>query len=114
MKLTVANKVKLGFGVIALLLLIASLSSLWSFFTISSSSTKVNDIAVPAQQQSNLAQIQLLKLAKLSALGFTAEQAADISKYQSEFTSAAESFNSVAKQLSQLLKDDPSLNNCVS
>ncbi len=110
MKLTVANKVKLGFGVIALLLLIASLSSLWSFFTISSSSTKVNDIAVPAQQQSNLAQIQLLKLAKLSALGFTAEQAADISKYQSEFTSAAESFNSVAKQLSQLLKDDPSLN----
>ena len=110
MKLTVANKVKLGFGVIALLLLIASLSSLWSFFTISSSSTKVNDIAVPAQQQSNLAQIQLLKLAKLSALGFTAEQSADISKYQSEFTSAAESFNSVAKQLSQLLKDDPSLN----
>ncbi len=110
MKLTVANKVKLGFGVIALLLLIASLSSLWSFFTISSSSTKVNDIAVPAQQQSNLAQIQLLKLAKLSALGYTAEQSADISKYQSEFVTAAQSFNSVSKQLSQLLKDDPSLN----
>lgn len=110
MKLTVANKVKLGFGVIALLLLIASLSSLWSFFTISSSSTKVNDIAVPAQQQSNLAQIQLLKLAKLSALGYTAEQSADISKYQSEFVTAADSFNNVSKQLSQLLKDDPSLN----
>lgn len=110
MKLTVANKVIIGFGVIALLLLIASLSSLWSFNTISNSSSRVNDIAVPAQQQSNFAQIQLLKLAKLSALGFTAEQTADINKYQADFKVAADNFNVNAKTLSALLKDDPSLN----
>lgn len=110
MKLTVANKVILGFGVIALLLLIASLSSLWSFNTISNSSSRVNDIAVPAQQQSNYAQIQLLKLAKLSALAFTAEQIDDINKYQTDFNLAEESFNVNAKKLSALLKDDTSLN----
>jgi methyl-accepting chemotaxis protein len=110
MKLTVANKVILGFGVIALLLLIASLSSLWSFNTISNSSSRVNDIAVPAQQQSNYAQIQLLKLAKLSALAFTAEQIDDINKYQTDFNLAEESFNVNAKKLSALLKDDASLN----
>ena len=110
MKLTVANKVILGFGIIALLLLIASLSSLWSFNTISNSSSRVNDIAVPAQQQSNFAQIQLLKLAKLSALGFTAEQTADINRYQADFKVAADNFNQNAKKLSALLKDDPSLN----
>lgn len=110
MRLTVANKVILGFGIIALLLLIASLSSLWSFNTISNSSSRVNDIAVPAQQQSNFAQIQLLKLAKLSALGFTAEQTADINKYQADFKVASDNFNTNAKKLSALLKDDPSLN----
>ena len=110
MKLTVANKVILGFGIIALLLLIASLSSLWSFNTISNSSSRVNEIAVPAQQQSNFAQIQLLKLAKLSALGFTAEQTADINRYQADFKVAADNFNQNAKKLSALLKDDPSLN----
>lgn len=110
MKLTVANKVILGFGIIALLLLIASLSSLWSFNTISNSSSRVNDIAVPAQQQSNFAQIQLLKLAKLSALGFTAEQTADINKYQADFKVAEDNFTQNAKKLSALLKDDPSLN----
>ena len=110
MKLTVANKVILGFGIIALLLLIASLSSLWSFNTISNSSSRVNEIAVPAQQQSNFAQIQLLKLAKLSALGFTAEQTADINKYQADFKVAEDNFTQNAKKLSALLKDDPSLN----
>ena len=64
MKLTVAHKVSLGFDFIALLLLIASLSSLWSFAVVSDASSRVNEIAVPAQQQSNNAQIQLLKLAK--------------------------------------------------
>ena len=78
MKLTVAHKVIIGFGFIAILLLIASLSSLWSFAVVSDSSNRVNEVVVPAQQQSNKAQIQLLKLAKLSALGFTAEQSKDI------------------------------------
>ncbi|WP_333796108.1 methyl-accepting chemotaxis protein [Rheinheimera sp.] len=110
MKLTVAHKVSIGFGFIALLLLIASLSSLWSFAVVSDASGRVNEIAVPAQQQSNNAQIQLLKLAKLSALGFTAEQEKDISKYQADFNQAEQQYQQSFKALQQLLQQDPQLN----
>lgn len=109
MKLSVAQKVIIGFGFIALLLLVASLSSLWSFSVVSSASQHVNELAVPAQQQSNSAQIQLLKLAKLSALGYTAEQQAAISKYQTEFSSAEQQYDQNIDTLQQLLKTDPQL-----
>ncbi len=109
MKLSVAQKVIFGFGFIALLLLVASLSSLWSFSVVSAASEHVNEIAVPAQQQSNSAQIQLLKLAKLSALGYTAEQQAAIKQYQSEFNSAEQLYHQHIDTLQQLLKTDPQL-----
>jgi methyl-accepting chemotaxis protein len=109
MKLSVAQKVIICFGFIALLLLVASLSSLWSFSVVSSASQHVNEIAVPAQQQSNSAQIQLLKLAKLSALGYTAEQQATISQYQADFSSAEQQYYQNIDTLQQLLKADPQL-----
>ncbi len=110
MKLTVAHKVILGFGFIALLLLFASLSSLWSFAVVSESTSKVNDIAVPVQQQSNQAQIELLKLAKLSALGFTADDPKAIAQYQQAFTQAEQHYQTQIKQLHQLTRDDRQLN----
>jgi methyl-accepting chemotaxis protein len=110
MKLTVAHKVILGFGFIALLLLFASLSSLWSFAVVSDSGNRVNDIAVPVQQQSNQAQIQLLKLAKLSALGFMADQPKTISQYQTDFASASEQYLQQIKTLSTLTAAEASLN----
>ena len=110
MKLTVAHKVIIGFGFIAILLLIASLSSLWSFAVVSDSSNRVNEIAVPAQQQSSKAQIQLLKLAKLSALGFTAELTKDIQQYQTDFASAETLYQQNMQQLQALLAVDATLN----
>ena len=76
--LKVAHKVIIGFGFIALLLLLSSGSALVSFSAVTRSSELVNQLAVPVQQQSNMAQIQLLKLAKLSALGYTADNASAI------------------------------------
>ena len=84
-QLKVAHKVIIGFGFIALLLLLSSTSALLSFSAITQSSEQVNALAVPVQQQSNAAQIQLLKLAKLSALGYTAETDPAIQSYQQQF-----------------------------
>lgn len=109
MKLSVAQKVIIGFGFIAFLLLISSLSSLWSFSVVSTASQHMNEIAVPAQQQSNNAQIQLLKLAKLSALGFTAEQQADITKFQQDFSAAEQQYHENKDSLQQLLQHDTQL-----
>lgn len=110
MKLTVAHKVIFGFGFMTLLLLFASLSALRSFSTISDASEVVEQIAVPAQQQSNNAQIQLLKLAKLSALGFTAESPQAISQYQQEFNATEQQYHDQISKLVTLVKDDAALN----
>ncbi|SNY57510.1 methyl-accepting chemotaxis sensory transducer [Arsukibacterium tuosuense] len=109
MTLKVAHKVILGFGFIAALLLFASILALFSFNTVTRYSNDVNLLAVPAQQQSNLAQIQLLKLAKLSALGFTAEQQAEIDSYQQQFTTSRNRFSSVISDFNQLTAQDNAL-----
>jgi methyl-accepting chemotaxis protein len=109
MKLRVAHKIYLGFGFIALLLLIASLSSLWSFAVVNDASGQMNQTAVPVQQQSNMAQIQLLKLAKLSALGYTAEDAAQIKTYQSEFLQTSEIYRNRMASLTPLVANDAHL-----
>ena len=106
-KLNVAHKVILGFTFIALLLLLSSGSALISFSAITGASDKVNSLAVPVQQQSNLAQMQLLRLAKLSALGFTAEAEADIKSYQQQFNSGSENLRSTMAQLTQLTSKEP-------
>ncbi|MFC4655502.1 MULTISPECIES: methyl-accepting chemotaxis protein [Rheinheimera] len=114
MKLRVAHKIYLGFGFIALLLLIASLSSLWSFAVVSSSSSQINETAVPVQQQSNKAQIQLLRLAKLSAMGFTVEKADEIKAIQTDFTKTAESYQQLIDTLTQLVQQDVQLKSQLS
>ncbi|MDX5407447.1 MAG: methyl-accepting chemotaxis protein [Chromatiaceae bacterium] len=101
-QLKVAHKVILGFGFIALLLLLSSGSALLSFAAVSHSSERVNQLAVPVQQQSNAAQVQLLKLAKLSALGYTAEQDADISQYQQQFNVGSNDLRQQLQALSSL------------
>lgn len=103
MKLTVAHKVIIGFSFITLLLLIASISALNSFRSITSANNQVNELAVPAQQQSNLAQIQLLQLARLTASGFTAEQGDDIVRYQQNFQQQQQLFSQLVQGFQQLI-----------
>ncbi|OYW96081.1 MAG: methyl-accepting chemotaxis protein [Alishewanella sp. 32-51-5] len=102
MKLKVAHKVIIGFGFITLLLLIASLSALSSFRSITNANSQVNELAVPAQQQSNLAQIQLLRLARLTASGFTAEQLSEIQRYQQSFLQEQAQFGKLVENFPQL------------
>ncbi|MDX1537530.1 methyl-accepting chemotaxis protein [Arsukibacterium sp.] len=109
MTLKVAHKVILGFGFIAALLLLASILALFSFNTVTGYSNDVNELAVPAQQQSNLAQIQLLKLAKLSALGFTAEQQSELTDYQQQFATNRNQFTSLIADFNQLTAKDDAL-----
>lgn len=109
MKLTVAHKVSLGFGLMTLFLLISSILSLHSFYSMTSASVVVEEIAVPAQQQSYAAQQQLLKLGKSSALGFTAETKDDIEFYQADFAESEQAYQQQVSKLSALAKTDPAL-----
>ncbi len=106
--LKVAHKVIIGFGFIALLLLLSSGSALLSFAAVTQSSDKVNNLAVPVQQQSNAAQIQLLKLAKLSALGYTAEQDNDIQHYRQQFNTGSQMLRAPLSDLARLTANEAS------
>lgn len=114
MTIKVAHKVILGFGFIALLLLLSSTSALFSFSAITDSSSRVNDLAVPIQQQSNIAQIQLLKLAKLSALGFTAEQQGEINQYQQTFREGSNNFTHQLEELAKLTANEAAFNQALT
>lgn len=109
MKLRVAHKIYLGFGFIALLLLVASLSSLWEFAMIGSTNSQINQTAVPVQQQSTKAQIQLLRLAKLSALAYTVENKDEIKEIEAQFNETAVSFQAHTLALEQLAGQDLAL-----
>ncbi|MES2817889.1 MAG: GAF domain-containing protein [Pseudomonadota bacterium] len=108
-KLSFNQKVALGFAVILLLLTISGGMSLWTLNDISNSNQRVHETAVPVVREVNKVQIQLLKLANLSALGFNALSEEDIRPYRSDFDKGAETFSKDFQTLEALAQPDPQL-----
>lgn len=100
------QKVALGFAIIILLLLTSGLSSLWNLNDISSSTSRVNDSAVPVVKESNSVQIQLLKLAKLSSLAFNATDNDRIIEYKKRFEAGVITFEQLYMSLQSLAAKD--------
>lgn len=103
------QKVGLGFAIIILLLVASGLSSLWNLNDISGSTSRVNDTAVPVVKESNNAQIQLLKLAKLSSLAFNARDKDAIYEYKASFESGSQQFNEKYRALEALASKDENM-----
>lgn len=114
MTFKVWHKIVFGFGFISLLLLIASVFSLWSFYQINSASQQITDTAVPVQQLSNKVQIQLLKQAKLSGLAYTSKDANQLNNYQQQFVTLQPEFLKSLQQLEQLVSRDDNAKRMVS
>jgi len=113
-QLTFNQKVALGFIIIIFLLLASGLSSLWNLNDIDGSTSSVNETAVPVVKQSNKVEIQLLKLAKLSALAFNAPNVEQIEKFNKEFEQGAEHFEELNKELSKLVEEYPEMKDLVN
>jgi two-component system chemotaxis sensor kinase CheA len=107
LKLSFNQKVALGFAVILVLLTISGGMSLWTLSDISRSNQRVQEVAVPVVTEVNKVQIQLLKLANLSALGFNALSEEDIRPYRDEFDKGAQEFAEGYKGLENLAQADP-------
>lgn len=107
-QLTFSQRVALGFGFIVLLLTISSLSSMWNLNTIHSATGRVNDTAVPIVKESNRVQIQILKLANLSALAFNATTIEETEGFRNRFLENVKEFNSLYDELREITKDDSS------
>lgn len=113
-QLSFNQRVGLGFAIIIFLLLMSGVSSLWNLGGIDSSTSAVNETAVPVVKESNNVQIQLLKLAKLSSLAFTATEQEQILGYQKEFEIGAKRFDEMYSNLESLAAKDQKMKELVT
>lgn len=114
LKLSFNQKVGLGFAIILILLAVSGSNSLWNLNDISNSNTRVHETAVPAVRVGNQVQIQLLKLANVSALGYNALTEDEIKPYHSDFDNGAKEFGEVFQKLETLAKDDEAMRTLVT
>lgn len=107
------QKVWAGFIVILVLLTISGASSLWNLLSIDDSNARVNEVAVPVVRQANEVQIELLKLANLSALGFNALTADDIRPYRQNFEKGTGKFANLFTTLTATTDTSPAMKQIV-
>lgn len=99
MTLKISHKVIIGFAVILILLMVASISSIGILSDIRQSTEQVNGTALPIQNTGSDMQILLLKQAKISALAANVETVTQVEQLSQSFndlsTQLAAKFNQV-------------------
>jgi two-component system chemotaxis sensor kinase CheA len=113
-QLTFNQKVGLGFVMILSMLAASGLGSIWNLYGISQSNTRVSESAVPVVRVANQVQIQLLKLANVSALSFNALTEEEIKPYQDDFRDDAALFDEAFSNLEVLAEHDKAMQQSVS
>ena len=114
LQLNFSQKIWLGFGIIVVLLSLSSILSLYNLSDINNSTTQVNENAVPVLKQSNQAQINLLKQAKISSSGYTADTLIEIDTFSREFEGVAVEFQKQFEALTETVKLDESMSEYVT
>lgn len=99
MKLTVALRVMGGFGVISLLLLIIGATAYVSLNNISSSTAEVNEVSIPALENSALMQSEFVVMSKLSLQAFNAESLAEVASLRKQFATEQERYQAASGRL---------------
>lgn len=103
MRLTVAARVIGGFAIITLLLLIISLSSLFSLRSIGQSAEQVNNAAIPSLIGVADLQTQLLQLSNSQLEAFHSENQAHVDTLRNEFNQALSNLNQQLESIRERL-----------
>ena len=109
MKLTVALRVMGGFGVISLLLLIIGATAYVSLNNISSSTAEVNEVSIPALENSALMQSEFVVMSKLSLQAFNAESLAEVATLRKQFATEQERYQVAQGRLTTAVQSNPTL-----
>ena len=109
MKLTVALRIIGGFGVISLLLLIIGFTSYNRLNTISNATTEVNNVSIPALENSALMKSEFVIMSKLSLQAFNASEISEINRLKSQFATEQQIYEKAAANLHNAVKDEASL-----
>lgn len=109
MKLTVALRIIGGFGVISLLLLIIGITSYMSLNSINASTTQVNEISIPALENSAVLQSEFVKMSKVSLQAFYATEVKQVKDLENQFSSEQVLYDTAAKVLQTVVAEEETL-----
>lgn len=99
MKLTVAIRIFGGFAFITILLLVISISSLFTLNNINDATYKVNELAIPSVSGSNQLKVQLTQMGNLSLKAYYQTELSPLAANKAEFEEASKLFNKQLKNL---------------
>jgi len=109
MNLTVAVKIIGGFTIIAILLVITSVSSLLNLNKIDNSTTTVSDLAIPTLVSSNLLALELTQMGSFVLQGYYQSELAPLSDNESSFNAINDSFEKELKTLKSTIQGETAL-----
>ena len=111
MKLTVALRIIGGFGVISLLLLVIGITSYKSLDSINTSTTQVNEISIPALENSAVLQSEFVKMSKVSLQAFYATEVKQVKDLETQFGAEQALYDTAAKALQTVVAEEETLAN---
>lgn len=111
MNLTVAVKIIGGFTIIAILLVVTSVSSLLNLNTIKASTAQVSELAIPTLASSNNLARQLTKMGNVTLQAYYQSELTPLADNKASFTSLNEAFEQELKTLKTIVQNENSLLN---
>lgn len=109
MKLNVVNRLVAGFSLIAVLMLVISISAVLYLNKIQSATTQVNEQSVPILSISKDLQVHFLSMSKDTFEGFVKKDVEDIEATKLSFEASRDAFNRSFAQLKLLTEDEQNL-----
>ncbi|KKL92091.1 hypothetical protein LCGC14_1888180, partial [marine sediment metagenome] len=110
MNLTVSQRIWGGFICITLLLLLIGGNSLFRIANINNSAQQVNQLSLPALEQSSDLQVEFILMSKAAQASFYTVSAAELAPVQQSVLEQKQRFDKSYSQLQQVVRDNPQLN----
>ncbi len=111
MNFTVKIKIIGGFSILAILLITTSLFSFSNLSTISKSTEKVSQLAIPTLKESNNLAVELVTMGNLAVKEYYQEALEPLSANHKKFNAHHDKFSQTLKQLKNTVRDEKALLN---
>lgn len=111
MKLTVKLRVIGGFSIISLLLIIIGITAYAQLSSISKSTAEVNNVSIPALENSALMKSEFVLMSKISLQAHNAETREHIATLRQQFATEQNAYQAAASQLNQAVQQQQTLRN---
>lgn len=114
MKLTVANRIIGGFGIILVLLSVIGAKAYLNFVDVEQDTFEAKSISIPTLQLSNELQNSLMTIQRLSLFEYYSEDLNNLTKFNQQLKTNSQLFNETLSKLKTLGRKNPELLNEVS